>query len=117
MVRNYAVSDEIKCYGRVDNHPILSSGKLSQKAIIKDYQKSKQKLKKELSIDPTVFAYPYGSSSKSLTEYMSSHGMAAIFLLEPGIVSNNMPDILKHVPRFIVTNSNFTELQKWLEVK
>ncbi|AFS40496.1 MAG: polysaccharide deacetylase family protein [Leuconostoc gelidum] len=102
---------------QVDNDPILSSGTLSKKAIIKDYQKSKQKLEKQLSINPTVFAYPYGSPNKALTEYMSSHGMAAIFLLEPGIVSNNMPDILKRVPRFIVTNSNFTELQKWLEVR
>lgn len=99
---------------QVNNHPILSSGKLSKHTILEDYKKSQQKMKKELSINTHVFAYPYGSENKTLTEYMYLHGMNGIFLLEPGVVTNDMSDILKRIPRFIVTDSNFNQLGKWL---
>ncbi len=41
--------------------------------------------------------------------------MQGIFLLEPGIVNNDLPNILQGVPRFVVTNTNFDELQSWLK--
>ncbi|CCF24666.1 hypothetical protein [Leuconostoc citreum] len=34
----------------------------------------------DVSVDPTVFAYPYESQNKSLTSYMALHGMTGIFL-------------------------------------
>jgi len=98
-----------------DNKPILSTTSISKKSIISDYKKSYNKIKNQLGITPTVFAYPYGSQNVTLTQYMYRHGMQGIFLLEPGIVSNDLPNILQGVPRFVVTNTNFDELQSWLK--
>lgn len=100
---------------QINNHPILSMTKVSTKKMIADYQRSYKKIDQHLAIKPNVFAYPYGSENKKLTTYMSKHGMAGIFLLEPGIVTNGMPNITNGIPRFVVTNTNFGALQKWLQ--
>ncbi len=71
----------------------------------------------DVSVDPTVFAYPYGSQNNSLTSYMALHGMSGIFLLEPGIIGNHMANSLRQIPRFMVTNSSVKALQKCLEAK
>ena len=100
---------------QIDNQPVIPTSKVSTKEMITDYKKSYRKVQKYLDINPNVFAYPYGSPNQSLTAYMANHGMDAIFLLEPGIVTNDDPNILNKVPRFVVTNSNFDQLKAWLK--
>lgn len=100
---------------QVDDHPAISTSKVSRKEMITDYKKSYRKVQQYLDINSNVFAYPYGSQNQSLTTYMANHGMDAIFLLGPGIVTNDDPNILNKVPRFVVTNSNFDQLKAWLK--
>ncbi|MEX0380668.1 polysaccharide deacetylase family protein [Leuconostoc sp. MS02] len=104
-----------KLHYQENNQPILSTSHISKQRMIADYKKSYQTLQKKMQVKPTVFAYPYGSKNKSLTHYMAGHGMQGIFLLEPGIITNDLANIKKGIPRFIVTNSNFNALQLWLE--
>lgn len=100
---------------QVKEKPVISSGKVPLDDMIVDFEESYQKINTEVGVAPNVFAYPYGSKNDKLTNYMHEHGIEATFLLEPNIVTNTQSNNLKEVPRFIVTNSNFEEMKKWLK--
>ncbi|AFS40442.1 biofilm PIA synthesis deacetylase icab precursor [Leuconostoc gelidum JB7] len=46
---------------------------------------------------------------------MHKHDVNEMFLLESVTVGNDMTNIIESVPRFIVMNTNFYELQFWLK--
>ncbi|MGX7043049.1 polysaccharide deacetylase family protein [Leuconostoc holzapfelii] len=102
---------------QVNNQPVLATHQVSQRDIIKDYKQSRTKIKAQLNRQPNVFAYPYGRANKTLTRYMMTHGVKGIYLLEPGIVTNDAQHIQQQIPRFIITDQNFKQLQDWLVMK
>lgn len=102
---------------QVNNQPVLATKQVTISDMIKDYKKSRAKIKQQLNQEARVFAYPYGSANTTLTQYMMRHGIAGIYLLEPGIVTNDAPNIRQQIPRFIVTDTNFKQLQDWLVMK
>ncbi len=102
---------------QVNNQPVLATHQVSQRDMIKDYKQSRTKIKAQLNRQPNVFAYPYGRANKTLTRYMMTHGVKGIYLLEPGIVTNDAKHIQQQIPRFIITDQNFKQLQDWLVMK
>lgn len=74
---------------------------LSKEALTADINQSRARVREELKIEPTLFAYPYGEYSVAYRSIVEQQGFAAAFGQQSGVASKESDPFT--LPRFTMT--------------
>ncbi|WP_199534005.1 polysaccharide deacetylase family protein [Romboutsia weinsteinii] len=74
----------------------------------KDIEMSKETMKKELGIDVTTIAYPYGETSDDITKIVKESGFEGAYILSPNPISAD--NDLYYQNRYLVDNEVFERI-------
>lgn len=80
----------------------------------RDIKKSRDVIKKELDVDVTSIAYPFGDTSDHLTTIVKEAGFTDAFILAPHPITTDNDQYYQN--RYMITKSNFYEIVvPWLQ--
>lgn len=77
----------------------------------RDLDKSNARFKTELGARPTLFAYPYGETSKKVADLVRSTGFSAAFGQHSGVAAKNPS--LYYLPRFAL-NEKYGDMKRFV---
>lgn len=73
-----------------------------------DIKTSKEVIKKELGIDVTSIAYPFGNTNDTVTEIVKSSGYTNAFILAPNPITPNSDPF--YMDRYLIYDENYNNL-------
>lgn len=92
-----------------DNKAVFLQPNMAQ-TFLKDLKESKQAMEEHLGIEPTHFAYPFGTGSTELAAILEKEEMTAAILVPQTIKEQDSP---LWINRLMITTEGFEEIKSW----